>query len=88
MTQRTRLVIPVSKRDHRQGPDTAAVTLGGNAWDKAGPIWYEALRSSQLRANATFRSFAAATVRQAGLLYGADEEKAVREAWLSVGVRP
>src|SRR5229473_6845687 len=27
MTQRTRLVIPVSKRDHRQGPDTATVTL-------------------------------------------------------------
>ena len=27
MTQRTRLVIPVSERDHRQGPDTAAVTL-------------------------------------------------------------
>jgi protein-disulfide isomerase len=27
MTQRTRLVIPVSKRDHRQGPDTAAVML-------------------------------------------------------------
>ena len=27
MTQRTRLVIPVSDRDHRQGPDTAAVTL-------------------------------------------------------------
>ena len=27
MTQRTRLVIPVNERDHRQGPDTAAVTL-------------------------------------------------------------
>jgi len=27
MTQRTRLVIPVSERDHRQGPDTAAITL-------------------------------------------------------------
>src|SRR5881398_2837725 len=27
MTQRTRLVIPVSERDHRQGPDTAAATL-------------------------------------------------------------
>ncbi|SRR6266567_7047576 len=27
MTQRTRLVAPVSERDHRQGPDTAAVTL-------------------------------------------------------------
>src|SRR6266704_4806069 len=27
MTQRTRLVVPVSERDHRQGPDTAAVTL-------------------------------------------------------------
>jgi protein-disulfide isomerase len=27
MTQRIRLVVPVSERDHRQGPDTAAVTL-------------------------------------------------------------
>ena len=27
MTQRTRLVVPVSERDHRQGPDTAEVTL-------------------------------------------------------------
>ena len=27
MTQRTRLVVPVSERDHRQGPDSAAVTL-------------------------------------------------------------
>ena len=27
MTQRTQLVAPVSERDHRQGPDTAAVTL-------------------------------------------------------------
>lgn len=27
MTQRTRLVVPVSERDHRQGSDSAAVTL-------------------------------------------------------------
>ena len=27
MTQRIQLVVPVSERDHRQGPDTAAVTL-------------------------------------------------------------
>jgi len=27
MAQRTQLVVPVSERDHRQGPDTAAVTL-------------------------------------------------------------
>jgi protein-disulfide isomerase len=27
MAQRTRLVVPVSERDHRQGPATAAVTL-------------------------------------------------------------
>jgi protein-disulfide isomerase len=27
MTQSTRLVVPVSERDHRQGPDTASVTL-------------------------------------------------------------
>jgi protein-disulfide isomerase len=27
MTQRTRLVVPVSERDHSQGPATAVVTL-------------------------------------------------------------
>jgi Zn-dependent metalloprotease len=63
-----------------------ATHLGGNAWEKAGRIWYETLRASQLRSNASFRSFAALTVRQARLLFGTDEVKAVQEAWAQVGV--
>jgi Zn-dependent metalloprotease len=63
-----------------------ATALGGHAWERAGRIWYESLRAPQVRPNATFRSFAAATVRQAGVLFGADEQKAVSEAWREVGV--
>ncbi|MBX6388548.1 MAG: M4 family metallopeptidase [Frankia sp.] len=63
-----------------------ATALGGYAWERAGRIWYETLRSPQLRANATFRSFANLTVRQARVLFGNDEVTAVREAWRAVGV--
>ncbi|CAI7979295.1 MULTISPECIES: M4 family metallopeptidase [unclassified Parafrankia] len=65
---------------------TLAVALGGHAWERAGRIWYEALRAPQLRPNATFRSFAAATSRQAQVLFGPEETQAVRDAWASVGV--
>jgi Zn-dependent metalloprotease len=65
-----------------------ATALGGYAWERAGRIWYESLRDPKLRSNSGFGSFANATVRQAGLLYGPDgsEVKAVREAWRSVKV--
>ncbi|WP_256789749.1 M4 family metallopeptidase [Frankia sp. AvcI1] len=64
----------------------AAIALGGYAWERAGRIWYESLRAPQVRPNATFRSFAAATRRQAGVLFGADERRAVTEAWREVGI--
>lgn len=64
----------------------AAMALGGNSWDKAGPIWYQAL--SLLTANATFVDAATATAKAAGLLYGATspEVGAVQGAWRAVGV--
>ncbi|SHM26421.1 Thermolysin metallopeptidase, catalytic domain [Duganella sacchari] len=64
----------------------AAIALKGNAWDKAGPIWYKAL--SLLTSNATFADMAKATAQAAVLLYGADsaEEHAVQAAWKVVGV--
>ena len=37
-----------------------ATTLGGNAWDAAGPIWYAALRDNRLHPTATFQEFAPA----------------------------
>ncbi len=64
----------------------AATALGGFAWEKAGRIWYESLRAGQVRPNATFRTFAAATGRQAGVLFGAREREAVEQAWRAVGV--
>jgi Zn-dependent metalloprotease len=67
----------------------AAVSLGGHAWDKAGRIWYEALRDKQLRRNSGFQRFAKITLRNAARLYGANsvELKAVRDAWNQVGVK-
>src|SRR3954452_25572590 len=65
-----------------------ATTLGGNAWDAAGPIWYAALTNPQLTANATFAAFAALTVAHARRTYGAGsrEEDAVRAGWEAVKV--
>jgi Zn-dependent metalloprotease len=67
----------------------AASNLGGHSWEKAGHVWYAALRDTRLRANASFRSFASRTVASAERLFGAkgDVEKAVRSAWTEVGVK-
>jgi Zn-dependent metalloprotease len=66
----------------------AASTLGGHAWEAAGPIWYAALGDPQLRPNATFRDFARITVRQAQQTYGAgsDQAHAVQQGWEAVKV--
>lgn len=66
----------------------AAIALGGYAWEKAGRIWYEALRDSRLRVNSGFRTFARLTVVNAGQLYGqgSTEQQALREAWAEVGI--
>jgi Zn-dependent metalloprotease len=67
----------------------AATNLGGYAWEKAGRIWYEALRDRQVRPNCGFQRFAKITLRNAMRLYGAKsaEGKAVGEAWREVGVK-
>ena len=66
----------------------AATSIGGNAWEKAGRIWYETLRDPQLRPQWGFRRFAGLTITVAGRLFGAGgaEEQAVREAWSQVGI--
>lgn len=68
---------------------TAAMAIGGYAWDKAGAIWYAALRDPRLRPNSGFRSFANATVRQASALFGgtSKEVQAVRGGWDKVKVK-
>jgi len=63
-----------------------ATALGGQAWERAGRIWYGALRDSALRPNATFAAFARATVRSAKLRFGAAEVEAVRAGWKAVGI--
>lgn len=63
-----------------------AAALGGHAWERAGAVWYGALRDPRLRPNASFASFARATVRAARAEFGDIEVKAVKSAWHTVGV--
>jgi len=64
-----------------------ATTLGGNAWEAAGKIWYGALRDSQIHPNSGFHTFAQATQRQAQQIFGAGKEvDAVNAGWEAVKV--
>ena len=64
----------------------AAMKLGGHSWDKAAPIWYQAL--PLLHPDATFADAAHATMKAAELRYGTGsaEAAAVQGAWHEVGV--
>jgi Zn-dependent metalloprotease len=61
----------------------AAKTLGGNAWDTAGRIWYDTML--RLPKRCEFQECAELCVQMAGA-HGADAVMAVREAWADVGV--
>ncbi|MBD0741825.1 M4 family metallopeptidase [Streptomyces sp. CBMA152] len=64
-----------------------ASALGGNAWERAGKIWYSTLTGGELATDADFASFARLTVKTARSLYGdGNETKAVLSAWSQVGV--
>jgi Zn-dependent metalloprotease len=64
-----------------------ATSLGGNAWDRAGPVWYSALRDPRLQTSAQFVQFASATSRAANRLYpGTDVGQQLHEAWKAVGI--
>jgi Zn-dependent metalloprotease len=65
-----------------------AMRIGGNAWKKAGRIWYVTLRD-RLRSRSTFVDAAALTQAVARDLFGAGsaEEKAVKAGWAEVGVQ-
>jgi Zn-dependent metalloprotease len=67
----------------------AAMGIGGNAWEKAGAIWYATL-TTRLNENSQFQDAADATVSVSGDLYGAGgaEQQAVRSAWEQVGITP
>jgi Zn-dependent metalloprotease len=66
-----------------------ADALGGNAWEAAGRIWYDTITSGTLPASVDFAGFADATVAAAVTRFGngSAEERAVREAWRTVGVQ-
>jgi Zn-dependent metalloprotease len=67
----------------------AAIKIGGNAWEKAGAIWYATQRDHNMRPNATFQRFATLTLANASRMYGAKsaEAAAVKEAWAEVGIK-
>ncbi len=48
-----------------------AEALGGNAWERAGQIWYDTITGPILTARADFSAFAAATVAAATARFGA-----------------
>jgi Zn-dependent metalloprotease len=64
---------------------TFAVSLGGNAWEQAGHIWYSTLLH-ELGPNDTFQDCANKTSKVAGDLYGAAVADKVRAAWQVVGL--
>ncbi|MFI8516937.1 M4 family metallopeptidase [Streptomyces sp. NPDC085481] len=65
----------------------AATELGGNAWERAGQIWYDVMTGGTLTPETRFAEFARATTEAAKARYGDGEEiRAVLKAWDSVGV--
>jgi Zn-dependent metalloprotease len=63
------------------------VSLGENAWERAGAIWYSALRDPRLQTTAQFVQFASATTRAANRLYpGTDVGDKLLDAWKQVGI--
>ncbi|MEU9357334.1 M4 family metallopeptidase [Streptomyces sp. NPDC048301] len=64
-----------------------ATALGGNAWERAGQIWFDVLTGGELAQDASFTEFAKLTVAAARHRFGeGDEAEAVLKAWSEVGV--
>ncbi len=64
-----------------------AIELGGNAWEKAGRIWYKTL-TEKLQERSTFQQACDLTYEAAGDLFGANslEQQAVKKGWAEVGI--
>jgi Zn-dependent metalloprotease len=65
------------------------IEIGGYAWEKAGRIWYIALRD-RLRERSTFQNAANITFEVARTIYGKNsiEQEAVVNGWKGVGLTP
>ncbi len=66
-----------------------AIAIGGFAWEKAGRIWYDALRDPRVKADTAFQAFASVTFDVASKLYGASskERLGVQAGWDAVGIK-
>lgn len=64
-----------------------SVEIGGNAWEKAGMIWYVTLRD-KLSSTSDFQAAASLTFEVAGEQYGVGslEQNAVKKGWSEVGI--
>ena len=65
-----------------------ATTIGGNAWEGAGLIWYDTMQDKSIPPTATFQQFAAGTLRAAQTRFGqtSSQADAVKAAWTAVKV--
>jgi Zn-dependent metalloprotease len=65
-----------------------ATAIGGHVWEKAGRIWYDALRDSRVKPNTGFVRFARITYDIANQRFGRAglESQAVRAGWAKVGI--
>ncbi len=63
--------------------------IGGQAWEKAGLIWYKTLSGGSLGSRASFQDAANLTLRVAGEQFGSGsrEQQAVRAGWQAVGIQ-
>jgi len=66
----------------------AATAIGGNAWEGAGAVWWDALTSDATTESIDFAGFARVTVDAAARRFGrgSAEATAVADAWRTVGV--
>ena len=64
-----------------------ALQIGGNAWERAGRIWYVTL-TQRLQATSDFQDAANQTYDVAGVLFGqsSPEQQAVGDGWSKVGI--
>ncbi len=64
-----------------------ALELGGNAWEKAGRIWYKTL-TDKLQERSTFQQACNLTFEAAGEIFGTNslEQQAVKKGWSEVGI--
>jgi Zn-dependent metalloprotease len=65
-----------------------ATALGGNAWERAGQIWFDTVTAKGVPKDVDFAGFAALTVKAARKRYGKDsaEASAVTQGWAGVGI--